>query len=50
MVKRKSVQIHSRKIDRRVAKNNMRKAGYRQFCKQEKGLKSTFALRWREFV
>lgn len=50
MIKRKAVRIHSRKIDRSVAKNNMKKSGRRQFCKHEKGLRSTFALRWREFV
>lgn len=47
-------RIHGRKIDRAVAKVNMKKAGYTQICKQTnlKGEKSPskFSEHWREFI
>ena len=38
-----------KKIDREVAKNNMKKAGYTQICK-DKGGGSLFANNWELFV
>jgi hypothetical protein len=39
----------SKKIDREVARNNMKKAGYKQICK-DKGGGSFFANNWELFV
>lgn len=46
---RTSVQIHSRKLDRLVAHNNMRNAGYTQINKKLGGT-SKFARYWRQYV
>lgn len=44
-------RIHTRKIDRAVAKRRMKSAGLHQICKHSKGDKhgSYFALHWDEF-
>lgn len=47
---RKPTQIKGiRKLDRGVARVNMKKAGYTQMNKHRSG-KSTFASIWRQFV
>ena len=38
-----------KKLDREIAKKNMKEAGYTQICK-DKGGGSFFANNWREFV
>ncbi len=53
MNKRVPERIHTRKIDRKVAKNNMLKVGYTRICHRKKkdgGKKgdSYFSLHWRE--
>ena len=44
--------IHTRKIDRRIAKNNMKNAGMVQICKHDyaRGIRSYFAEHWRDYV
>lgn len=44
--------IHTRKIDRRIAKNNMKNAGMVQICKHDyaRGIRSYFAENWRDYV
>ena len=45
-------RIHTRKLDRGVAKVKMKKAGMTQICKKGRGNKhdSYFALHWDEFI
>ena len=47
--KRVSTRVHSRKIDRLVAKNNMRKAGIYRFTHGGRH-NSFFANHWREYT
>ena len=44
-------RIHTRKIDREVARRAMKRKGLRQFCKHYKGDKhsSYFAFHWDEY-
>ena len=39
-----------RKLARNMAKVNMKKRGFTKICKHEKGDRSYFARRWRDFV
>lgn len=43
-------RIHTRKIDRGVARVNMKKSGHVQVCKHSKGHKSWFSGFWRNFA
>ena len=47
--KRVPTQIHTRKLDRLVAKNQMHKAGLIRICDKRTG-RSTFAEQWRKFT
>lgn len=46
---RVSTQIHTRKLDRIVARENMKKHGITQINKV-KGLTSFFAKHWRDYI
>lgn len=49
--KRRPVRITGdKKLDRRVAYNNMKKAGYTQIFKKEADGTSKFSKMWRDFV
>lgn len=51
--KRVSTQIHTRKLDRLVAKNQMKNAGFVKLCHRggsRNGLQSAFARDWRRFT
>lgn len=48
-VKRAVTQVHTRKLDRMVARRNMEKKGIRQINK-DKADGSFFANNWREYV
>lgn len=39
-----------RTLKRSVARNNMKRAGVRRINKHDKGVKSYFAEKWRDFV
>lgn len=47
--KRVATQIHTRKLDRSVAKNNMQKRGITGINKKTAG-KSFFSRAWREYI
>lgn len=49
---RTSFQVHTRKLDRLVAHNNMRKAGYTKINKPDSKFWETskFARHWRDYV
>lgn len=47
--KRKSIRVHTRKLDRLVAKNNMVRAGIYRFTRGERH-HSFFANHWREYI
>ena len=53
---RKLVTIHTREIDRNIARNNIKKQGYHQINKDpyqndnKRSGKSLFARRWRDYV
>lgn len=48
--KRVPTQVHTRKLDRSVARHNMVKAGMTQLNKDKDGLGSKFAKSWRNYV
>ena len=50
--KRAHEVIHTRKIDRRIAKNNMKNDGMVQFCNHDyvRGIRSYFAEHWKEYI
>lgn len=48
--KRVPTQIHTRELDRMVAKNNMKKAGFMQICKKDRTGESIFKRNWKQFV
>jgi len=53
--RRVSERIYTRKINRRVAKNKMKAAGYTRICSRKKnrnGKKgdSVFSTKWRKYV
>jgi hypothetical protein len=55
MNKRVPERIHTRKIDRKVAKNKMKAAGYTRICSRKKnrnGKKgdSVFSTKWRKYA
>lgn len=43
-------QIHTRELDRMVAKNNMKKVGFRQICKRDRVGESIFKRNWKQFI
>lgn len=43
-------RIHTRKIDRGVARVNMKKSGHVKVCKHSKGQKSWFSCVWKDFA
>lgn len=47
--KRVPTQIHTRKLDRLVAKNQMKKDGFVRICDKRAG-ESTFQKYWRKFT
>lgn len=44
---RRLTQVHTRKLDRMVAHENMKKAGYTRI---NKGKPSAFSREWRKFI
>lgn len=51
--KRKPTRIHTRKIDRMVAKKNMKKQGMVRTCKHRVGnlaFSSEFSVMWRDYA